>query len=76
VLVFLHGDSAILAARMGHRPGHFMPVDLLESQLATLEEPGDDEHALRFDVAVPADRIVTEAAAALAVADDAAGAGS
>ncbi|MBT0670203.1 gluconokinase [Novosphingobium profundi] len=32
-----------LAARMSARPGHFMPVSLLASQLATLERPGDDE---------------------------------
>lgn len=32
-----------LEDRMAHRTGHFMPPSLLPSQLATLEEPGDDE---------------------------------
>lgn len=32
-----------LARRMEHRPGHFMPVTLLDSQLATLEPLADDE---------------------------------
>jgi gluconokinase len=39
----LHGDREILAERMKSRSGHFMPVSLLESQLADLEplEPGE-----------------------------------
>ena len=36
----------ILAERLGHRRGHFMPGSLLASQLATLEVPGDDEASL------------------------------
>ena len=36
----------ILAERLGHRRGHFMPGSLLASQLATLEVPGDDEDAI------------------------------
>lgn len=64
-LVFLHGTRELLAERMGHRD-HFMPVTLLDSQLATLEEPGPDEHPLSFDVARPVDEIVADAAEALA----------
>jgi carbohydrate kinase (thermoresistant glucokinase family) len=45
-LVYLRGDHDVLAARMRARPGHFMPVSLLDSQLATLEEPGVDEHPI------------------------------
>ncbi len=43
---------ADLAARMEHRPGHFMPVALLDSQLATLERPGADEAAVIVAVTV------------------------
>jgi gluconokinase len=32
------------------RHEHFMPVALLDSQLATLEEPTPDEHAIIVDV--------------------------
>lgn len=32
-----------LTRRVAHRPGHFMPPTLLESQLAALEPLGDDE---------------------------------
>ena len=58
-LVFLDGDRALLASRMAARPGHFMPTSLLDSQLATLERPDHDEHALTADIAPPAEEIVT-----------------
>jgi carbohydrate kinase (thermoresistant glucokinase family) len=43
VFVHLHGEPELLAARLAGRLGHFMPSTLLDSQLATLEVPGDDE---------------------------------
>ncbi|HEY4225623.1 MAG TPA: gluconokinase [Pseudolysinimonas sp.] len=53
VLVFLEADRATLLTRMTHRPGHFMPASLLDSQLATLEPPAPDEHALTVDASAP-----------------------
>jgi gluconokinase len=41
----LIADRAPLAARMKSRQSHFMPESLLDSQLATFEMPGPDEHA-------------------------------
>jgi len=41
--VYLHGSRAVIAERLAHRVGHFMPASLLSSQLATLEEPAGDE---------------------------------
>jgi len=58
-LVFLDGSRTLLASRMAARPGHFMPTSLLDSQLATLEVPGPDEHALTVDVATPVARLVS-----------------
>ncbi|HXJ29859.1 MAG TPA: gluconokinase [Gemmatimonadales bacterium] len=49
--VHLTGDAAVIRERMGQRVGHYMPASLLDSQLATLEVPGVDEHAWTFDVA-------------------------
>jgi gluconokinase len=49
--VYLHGEYELLAARMAARTGHYMPLSLLDSQLATLEPPGVDENALGFEVA-------------------------
>ena len=58
VLVYLHGSPELLASRMSQRDGHFMPTALLESQLATLEEPGADEDAIGVDVMLRPDEIV------------------
>lgn len=57
-LVFLHGEATLLAGRMEGRVGHFMPSSLLQSQLATLEEPTPDEDAIPADVALRPDEIV------------------
>ena len=56
--VFLKGSRALIAERLAARRGHFMPVSLLDSQLATLEEPASDEDAWVCDVTDPADEIV------------------
>jgi carbohydrate kinase (thermoresistant glucokinase family) len=50
-LVFLKGDKALIAQRMAARLDHFMPTALLDSQFATLEEPGPDERPLVVPVA-------------------------
>ena len=48
--VFLRGTRALLAERLAGRRGHFMPPSLLESQLATLEDPSPDEDAWVCDI--------------------------
>ena len=57
---FLHlaGSKAVIAARMAARPGHFMPLGLLDSQFATLEPPGPDEDAVTVDIDQSLDAIV------------------
>jgi gluconokinase len=47
----LHLDVArdVLVDRLQARRGHFMPATLLESQLALLEPPGDDERVVTID---------------------------
>jgi carbohydrate kinase (thermoresistant glucokinase family) len=60
VLVYLRGDQPLIAARMAARKGHFMPPALLDSQFATLEEPGPDEHPIVVSVAPPAEAIIDE----------------
>jgi gluconokinase len=56
--IFLDGDRALIAERLAERRGHFMPPALLNSQLATLEPPASDEHALAYDISESADEIV------------------
>jgi gluconokinase len=57
-LVLLSGTRALLAERLGARHGHYMPASLLDSQLATLEAPAEDEHAWTYDVRESPERIV------------------
>lgn len=47
--VWPHADRAVLAARLEQRRDHYMPASLLDSQLATLEPPAEDEHAIVID---------------------------
>jgi gluconokinase len=64
----LHGPRAVIAARMLHRAGHFMPVSLLDSQFADLEALGADERGLTVDVRATPDQIVSRALTALTTA--------
>ncbi len=50
VLVYLKGSPDLIHRRMAARHEHFMPVALLDSQFATLEEPTPDEHPIIVDV--------------------------
>jgi len=55
--VYLHASRDLLAERLGHRSGHFFDPSLLDSQLATLEEPSAGE-AFRVEVgSTPAETI-------------------
>ena len=58
VIVQLSGEQALLEARLARRRGHFMPPGLLESRLATLEPPGDDEDAITVDISPDPAKIV------------------
>ena len=59
-IVYLHGDRATLEAHVHGRHHEFMPPALLESQLATLEEPGADERVIEVDVGGTVDHTVAE----------------
>ena len=50
VLVYLRGSPERIRRRMIARHEHFMPVALLDSQFATLEEPTPDEHPIIVDI--------------------------
>jgi carbohydrate kinase (thermoresistant glucokinase family) len=65
VFVYLHGSRELIAERLGGRHGHFMPSTLLDSQFATLEEPGPDEPALRVEIGAPPEAIADAVVAAL-----------
>ena len=48
--VFLTGPKQLIQQRMVQRKDHFMPLSLLESQLADLEQPGPDEKHISIDI--------------------------
>ena len=56
--VYLSGSKDVITQRMTGRRGHFMPVSLLDSQFATLEEPAADEAAWVSDIRESPDAIV------------------
>lgn len=59
-LVYLKGSYGLIRRRMAARHGHFMPLALLDSQFATLQEPTPDEHPIIVDVGSRPAEIATE----------------
>lgn len=60
--VYLKADPALIRARVAGRADHFMPVSLVASQFATLDEPGE---ALVVDAAQTPEAIVRAIAQAI-----------
>lgn len=59
--VLLHGAAELLAERLDHRRGHFMPSSLLASQLATLEPLESDEAGFMLDIRETPDELARQA---------------
>jgi carbohydrate kinase (thermoresistant glucokinase family) len=57
-LVYLKGSRQLIGERMALRKHHFMPPALLDSQFATLEEPGPDENPITVEIGGTPDEIV------------------
>jgi gluconokinase len=55
--VYLRGSRELLQERLAGRAGHFFPSSLLDSQLASLEEPTD---ALVADIGASPAELVSE----------------
>lgn len=69
-IVYLDGDRDLIAARIAHRAGHFMPAALLDSQFATLEPPRPEEGALAVPILGSAEAIVATILAELGLPPD------
>jgi gluconokinase len=65
VFVYLKGSRALFEARVRARQHEYMPASLLQSQLATLEEPGEGEPVVAVDAALPPQAEADAAVAAL-----------
>ena len=61
-LVYLKGSLDVLQTRLANRRHHFMPAELLDSQLAILDEPID---AIAVDINQPPEAIVRQVRHAL-----------
>ncbi len=70
-LVYLKGSQDLIHRRMAARHEHFMPVTLLDSQFATLEEPTPDERPITVDVGDKPAYIALEIVCALEERQDA-----
>jgi gluconokinase len=60
LFICLTADRVTLAARIRSRKGHFMPESLIDSQLAALEIPDPDEHALVLAADRPVEDVLAE----------------
>jgi gluconokinase len=60
--VYLQGRAALLEERLAARRHEFMPAELLESQLTTLEPPQADERAIVVDITQSPAEIVRQLA--------------
>ena len=60
-MVFIHlsGARLVIENRMAARSGHFMPVALLDSQFAALEQLSADELGIVIDIDQPLADVVT-----------------
>jgi gluconokinase len=59
-MVFLEAPPGVLAARLAARHGHFFPADLLDTQLAAVENPQPAERILTVPAMGPAEQVVTQ----------------
>lgn len=69
VLVHLTAEPAVIAHRIAHRTGHFMPASLLASQLAALEPLGPGEVGASVDAGLDLDEVVAAAVEVVKRAD-------
>jgi carbohydrate kinase (thermoresistant glucokinase family) len=65
LLVHMKGSRELIMSRLAPRQGHYFPASLLDSQLATLEEPDASENALNILIDKDVDAIVDEIVQAL-----------
>lgn len=59
-LVYLKGARELIHGRLTARASHFMPVGLLDSQFAALEEPAAEERPIVMDIEAGPLQIVDE----------------
>ena len=68
--VLLRGAYALVEKQLHSRRGHFMNLDLLQSQFADLEEPESDEDAVTIELGRTPEELVEEIKARLSSASN------
>jgi len=58
--IYLHGSRELLSTRLANRTDHFMNTALLDSQLATLEIPEEDEFGIQVSIDQSVEKIIDE----------------
>ncbi|WP_431224724.1 gluconokinase [Serratia sp. L9] len=59
--IYLHGDLTVIEARLAARKGHFFKPQMLITQFATLEQPGNDENDVKsIDIDQPLDAVIAD----------------
>ena len=59
-IVYLKGTQQLIADRLAHRKGHFMPPGLLASQFKTLEPPDESENPVAVSIDASVEAIVDD----------------
>ncbi|MEM7744657.1 MAG: gluconokinase [Pseudomonadota bacterium] len=65
LFIHLSGGRGLIHGRMAARREHYMPVALLDSQIATLEAVQPDENAMEITIDAAADDVVAKVLARL-----------
>ena len=60
VLIYLKGSRDEIESRLQRRTDHFMPSNMLDSQLATLEEPKADENVFDIPLSLSVNQAVSK----------------
>ena len=64
--VFLDGAPDLIRSRMAARTAHFMQLDLLDSQLRTLERPtANEQNVITVDIVHPIDHLLRQVTQAM-----------
>ncbi|MEM7426425.1 MAG: gluconokinase [Pseudomonadota bacterium] len=69
IFALLDGPGQVIRQRLQARADHFMPVSLLDSQLAALERPAPEENAVILDIRRRPEDLALEIAEHVRMAD-------
>lgn len=65
LVLYLNGDKAVIQARIDNRKGHFMAPALLDSQIASMEEPVSEADVYPIDITQTPAQVMSQATQAI-----------